>query len=107
MPVVVGRMCFARRAEVVLDRRGVSDHGWGWFDWWRVRLKGIRGVVVRPVPVKWRKGLAGDVMWATVAVEGERDTRRVRGVYPYAVAVEAEAFASVVERELGMGERVG
>ena len=95
-----GTMCLAsvviwlfpnrgRRRGVVIDRRGVQERAWGPMDLWRVRLKEIRGVVVRRPRGKMAEGLAAGEVWARVAIVSRAGGRSVSGVYPYAVAMEA------------------
>ena len=60
-------------------------------DLWRVRLKEIRGVVVRRPRGKMAEGLAAGEVWARVAILSRAGGRSVSGVYPYAVAMECGA----------------
>ncbi len=77
--LMIGAMSFAvlvilsfsireRRRGVVIDRRGVCESGFGPMDLWRVRLKEIRGVVVRRPRGKMAEGLAAGEVWAGGAI---------------------------------------
>ena len=99
LTATLGPTLVRNRVELVVDRHGVAQRGWGPFFLWRVRLARARAVVVCPPLEAWQEP-TGMGRLATVRVVSWRVLRGfVWGAYEREVATQAAAIlAEQIER---------